>query len=48
MGGISVVADKVDFDSKVPADKFKVPAGYTIVDKEKNKMPGEGSKEESE
>jgi hypothetical protein len=48
MGGISVVADKVDFDSKVPADKFKVPAGYTVVDKEKNAMPGEGSKEESE
>lgn len=48
MGGISVVADKVDFDSKVPADKFKVPAGYTVVDKEKNILPGEESQEEVE
>jgi len=48
MGGISVIADKVDLDSKVPSDKFKVPAGYKIIDKEKNAMPGEGAKEEGE
>ncbi|HPT13816.1 MAG TPA: hypothetical protein PK796_03430 [Bacteroidales bacterium] len=32
MGQLEMVADKVDFDAKVPADKFKVPAGYTIID----------------
>jgi hypothetical protein len=44
MNGISVVADKIDFDSKVPAEKFKVPEGFKIVDKNRDAMPGEEEK----
>ena len=44
MGGISVVAEKVELDAKVPADKFKVPEGFTIVDKNKNALPEQGTK----
>lgn len=32
MGQLEMVADKVEFDAKVPAEKFKVPEGYTIID----------------
>jgi hypothetical protein len=32
MGQLEMVADKVEFDVKVPAEKFKVPADYTIID----------------
>ncbi len=32
MGQMEIIADKVDFSAKVPADKFKVPEGFTIVD----------------
>jgi hypothetical protein len=45
MGGISVVADKVELDAKIPGDKFKVPAGYTIVDKKM--APDQESSEEN-
>jgi hypothetical protein len=39
MGQMEIVADKVDFGAKVPADKFKVPEGYTIVDQPNEQMP---------
>jgi len=29
---MQIIAEKVDFDTKVPADKFKVPEGYSIMD----------------
>ncbi len=32
MGQMEIIADKVDFSTKVPADKFKVPEGFTVVD----------------
>jgi hypothetical protein len=46
MGGISIVADKVELDAKVPAEKFKVPDGYKIVDKKLNPAAGEESNAE--
>ena len=33
MGGIEIMAEKVDLDTKVPADKFIVPSGFKIIDK---------------
>jgi hypothetical protein len=39
MGQMEIVADKVDFDAKVPAEKFAVPAGYTIIDQSTQQMP---------
>ncbi len=39
MGGIEIIADKVDFDAKVPAEKFKVPEGYTVVDQKNQGAP---------
>ncbi|NVO20664.1 MAG: hypothetical protein HXX13_13265 [Bacteroidetes bacterium] len=41
MAGISIVAEKVDFDAKIPAEKFKVPEGYTVIDK-KAAAPAQG------
>jgi len=32
MGQMEIVADKVDFGAKIDAEKFKVPAGYTVTD----------------
>jgi hypothetical protein len=29
---MQIIADKVDFDTKVPAEKFKVPEGYSFMD----------------
>lgn len=29
---MQIIAEKVDFDTKVPADKFKVPEGYSLMD----------------
>ncbi|MBK7212714.1 MAG: hypothetical protein IPH88_05340 [Bacteroidales bacterium] len=49
VGNIEMIADKVDFDAKVPADKFKVPAGYQIMERERGEMPaqeGENAEEE--
>lgn len=39
MGQMEIIADKADFSSKVPAEKFKVPEGYTVVDQPKEQMP---------
>jgi hypothetical protein len=39
MGQMAIIADKVDFDAKVPADKFAVPAGYTVIDQSSQQMP---------
>ncbi|HOW31310.1 MAG TPA: hypothetical protein PLP88_07075 [Bacteroidales bacterium] len=32
MGQLEMVADKAEFGVKVPAEKFKLPEGYTVVD----------------
>ena len=39
MGQMEIIADKVDFDAKVPAEKFAVPAGYTVIDQSTQQMP---------
>lgn len=39
MGQMEMIADKVDFDAKVPAEKFAVPAGYTVIDQSAQQMP---------
>jgi len=39
MGQMEIIADKVDFGAKVPAEKFKVPEGYTIMDQPTEQMP---------
>lgn len=49
MGQMEIIAEKVDFDAKVPAEKFAIPAGYTVVDQSKQQMqqaPGEAPAEE--
>lgn len=32
IGQLEMIADKVDFGARVPAEKFKIPEGYTIID----------------
>jgi hypothetical protein len=39
MGQMEIIADKVDFEAKVPAEKFKVPEGFTVVDQPDSQMP---------
>lgn len=39
MGPMVMEVEKVDLKSKVPAEKFKVPAGYTVIDKPEDQMP---------
>ena len=39
MGQMEIVADKVDFDAKVDAAKFKIPEGFTVVDQPTEQMP---------
>jgi len=39
MGQMEITADKADFSPKIPADKFKIPEGYTVVDQSKQQMP---------
>ena len=39
MAQMEIIADKVDFDAKVPAEKFAIPAGYTVIDQSTLKMP---------
>lgn len=50
MGQMEIIADKVDFDAKVPAEKFAIPAGYTVVDQSTQQMqqapPAEAPMEE--
>ena len=38
LGQMEIIADKIDLNVKVPADKFKVPEGYTIVDQSAAEM----------
>lgn len=39
MGQMQIIAEKADFDAKVPAEKFKIPEGYTIIDESTQQMP---------
>jgi hypothetical protein len=39
MGQMEITADKADFGAKVPADKFKIPEGYTVIDQSKEQAP---------
>jgi hypothetical protein len=48
MGQMEIIADKVDFGAKVSADKFKVPAGYTVVDQPTEQAMPEMPAEEPE
>lgn len=46
---VEMIADKVEFDVKVPAEKFKIPEGYKIIEQElpedlNNLTPGEETK----
>ena len=38
-GQMEIIADKVDFDAKVPSEKFAVPAGYNLVNQPTQQMP---------
>lgn len=39
MGKIEMVAEKADFKATVPAEKFKIPEGYTIVEQPVQGLP---------
>ena len=39
MGQMEIIAEKVDLGAKVPAEKFKIPEGYTVVDQPTQQMP---------
>jgi hypothetical protein len=39
MGQMEIIAEKVDLGAKVPAEKFKVPEGYTVMDQPTEQMP---------
>jgi hypothetical protein len=39
MGQMEIIADKVDLDAKIPAEKFKIPAGFTVVDQPTEEAP---------
>ena len=39
MGQMDIIADKVDFGAKVPAEKFKIPEGYTVMDQPTQQLP---------
>jgi len=39
MGPMEMEVEKIDLGAKIPAEKFKIPAGYTIVDKPEDQMP---------
>jgi hypothetical protein len=38
-GPMEMVVEKVELGANIPADKFKIPAGYTIVDEAQGQMP---------
>ncbi len=50
MGQMEIVAEKVDLNVKIPAEKFKIPEGYTIVDQSAQEMTQNpsGTPEEAE
>jgi hypothetical protein len=39
MGQMEIIADKVDFGAKVPAEKFNIPAGYTVIEQPAEQIP---------
>jgi hypothetical protein len=39
MGQMEIIAEKVDLNAKVPAEKFNIPAGYTVVEPPAEQMP---------
>ena len=39
MGQMEIIADKVDLGAKVPAEKFKIPEGYTVMDQPTQQIP---------
>jgi hypothetical protein len=39
MGQMEIIAEKLDFDANVPAEKFKIPEGYTVVEQSQSIMP---------
>jgi len=39
MGQMEIIAEKIDFGAKIPAEKFKVPEGFTIMDQPSQEMP---------
>lgn len=39
MGQMEIIADKVELGASIPADKFKVPEGYTVIDEPTGQMP---------
>jgi hypothetical protein len=39
MGQMEIIADKVDLGANVPAEKFKIPEGYTVMDQPTQQMP---------
>jgi hypothetical protein len=39
MGQMEIIADKIDLGAKVPAEKFKIPEGYTVMDQPTQQMP---------
>ncbi|MEI6062361.1 MAG: hypothetical protein WCR72_16785, partial [Bacteroidota bacterium] len=39
MGQMEIIAEKADFGATVPADKFKVPEGYTVTEQPTEQMP---------
>jgi hypothetical protein len=48
MGQMEIIADKVDFGTKVPAERFIVPEGYTVMDQpteQMQQMPSEAPAE---
>jgi len=53
MASIEMVAEVVDFNAKIPAEKFNVPEGYKIIEKEipaelNESLPREEQEEEKE
>jgi len=39
MGQMEIIADKVELGAKIPAEKFKVPEGYTVMDQPAEQIP---------
>jgi hypothetical protein len=49
MGQMAMVADKIDLGVKIPAEKFKIPEGYTVKEQSQEQMQlPEGAPEEAE
>jgi len=48
VGKMEMVADKADFKATVPAEKFKIPEGFTVIDQQKEAMPEMSAEEPAE